>query len=62
MEVPTLPGHGVTLNLANVSAESWMMEAELAMRKLKEKSTASSWSAFQWVANRDVSFASLSNR
>ena len=37
MEVPTLPGHGVTLNLPNVSAESWMMEAELAMRRLQKK-------------------------
>lgn len=35
VEVPTLPGHGVTLNLAKLSAESWMMEAELAMRKLQ---------------------------
>lgn len=35
LAVPTLPGHGVTLNLANLSAESWMMEAELAMRKLQ---------------------------
>lgn len=34
VEVPTLPGHGVTLNLVNVSAESWMMEAELALKKL----------------------------
>src|SRR3954469_18559583 len=37
VEVPTLPGHGVTLNLSNVSAESWMMEAELAMRRLQKK-------------------------
>ncbi|MHA6259833.1 alpha/beta hydrolase [Sporosarcina sp. CAU 1771] len=35
IEVPILPGHGVTLDLANTSAESWMMEAELAMRKLQ---------------------------
>lgn len=35
IEVPTLPGHGVTLSLENVSAEAWMMEAELAMRKLQ---------------------------
>lgn len=34
VEVPTLPGHGVTLDLANISAESWMMEAELALRRL----------------------------
>jgi carboxylesterase len=37
VEVPTLPGHGVTLNLSNVSAESWMMEAELAMRRLQKR-------------------------
>ena len=37
VEVPTLPGHGVTLDLANVSAESWMMEAELAIRRLQRK-------------------------
>ena len=37
MEVPTLPGHGVTLNLVKVSAESWMMEAELALKKLTRR-------------------------
>ncbi len=37
VEVPTLPGHGVTLNLANTSAESWMMEAELALKKLSNR-------------------------
>lgn len=37
VEVPTLPGHGVTLDLAHVSAESWMMEAELAIRRLQRK-------------------------
>lgn len=37
VEVPTLPGHGVTLNLANLSAESWMMEAELALRRLRKR-------------------------
>lgn len=37
VEVPTLPGHGVTLNLANMSAESWMMEAELALKKLRKR-------------------------
>lgn len=37
VEVPTLPGHGVTLNLRNVSAENWLMEAELAMRRLKKR-------------------------
>lgn len=37
VEVPTLPGHGVTLNLRNVSAQNWLMEAELAMRKLRKR-------------------------
>ena len=37
LEVPTLPGHGVTLDLTNMSAESWMMEAELALRKLRKR-------------------------
>lgn len=37
VEVPTLPGHGVTLDLGSVSAESWMMEAELAIRRLQKK-------------------------
>jgi carboxylesterase len=37
VEVPTLPGHGITLNLAKLSAESWMMEAELAIRKLQNE-------------------------
>lgn len=37
VEVPTLPGHGVTLNLRRVSADSWLMEAELAMRKLRQR-------------------------
>ena len=32
-----MPGHGVTLDLGNVSAESWMMEAELAIRRLQQK-------------------------
>lgn len=37
LEVPTLPGHGVTLDLRGRSAESWMMEAELALRKLRKR-------------------------
>ena len=37
VEVPTLPGHGVTLDLRHVSAENWLMEAELAMRKLRKR-------------------------
>lgn len=36
IEIPTLPGHGATLNLRNVSAKSWLMEAELAMRRLRK--------------------------
>lgn len=36
-EVPTLPGHGVTLDLRDMSAESWMMEAEQAMQRLQQK-------------------------
>jgi len=37
VEVPTLPGHGVTLDLGKISAEAWMMEAELALRRLKKR-------------------------
>lgn len=36
VEIPTLPGHGEKLALKNISAESWMMEAELALKKLKK--------------------------
>lgn len=32
--VPTLPGHGETLSLENLSAENWMMTAEQALRML----------------------------
>ncbi|MFJ7827183.1 alpha/beta hydrolase [Psychrobacillus sp. NPDC096623] len=35
--VPTLPGHGETLELKNVSAESWMMAAEQALRQLQKE-------------------------
>lgn len=35
--VPTLPGHGETLALENVSHESWLQAAEDSLRKLKEK-------------------------
>lgn len=35
--VPTLPGHGETLELKNFRAENWMMEAELALRKLQKE-------------------------
>lgn len=37
VEVPTLPGHGVTPKLDKVSAESWMMEAELALKRLSKR-------------------------
>lgn len=37
VEVPTLPGHGVTLDLRHVSSQNWLMEAELAMRKLRKR-------------------------
>lgn len=33
--VPTLPGHGIEIDLGNISADSWLMEAELAIRKLR---------------------------
>lgn len=35
--VPTLPGHGETLELRNVTAESWMMAAEQALRQLQKE-------------------------
>ncbi|WP_144513655.1 carboxylesterase [Bacillus sp. FJAT-22090] len=35
--VPTLPGHGETLELNNVTAENWMMEAELCLRQLQKE-------------------------
>lgn len=35
--VPTLPGHGETLELKNLSAESWMMAAEQALRLLQKE-------------------------
>lgn len=34
ISVPTLPGHGRKLNLKRMTAEDWMMEAELSLRKL----------------------------
>lgn len=37
VSVPTLPGHGITLNLKNMSADSWLMEAELAYKKIQKK-------------------------
>ncbi len=35
IETPTLPGHGKILELHGQSAEMWMMEAELALKRLK---------------------------
>ncbi len=37
LSIPTLPGHGITLNLGKVSADSWLMEAELALKKLQKE-------------------------
>lgn len=37
VEIPTLPGHGEKLSLRKTTAEHWMMEAEMAMRKLKKE-------------------------
>lgn len=35
--LPTLPGHGATLDLKRTSAQSWLMEAEVAYRQLQKK-------------------------
>ena len=35
--VPTLPGHGETLELKDITAESWLMAAEQALRQLQKK-------------------------
>ncbi|TQR06806.1 alpha/beta hydrolase [Psychrobacillus soli] len=35
--VPTLPGHGETLELKKITAENWLMAAELALRKLQKE-------------------------
>ena len=37
LAIPTLPGHGITLNLEKVSADSWLMEAELALKRLQKE-------------------------
>ena len=34
---PILPGHDFPIDLSKVSAESWMMEAELALNKLRKE-------------------------
>ncbi|MCG3086734.1 alpha/beta hydrolase [Sporosarcina cyprini] len=38
ISVPTLPGHGLPPNLRGISAEAWMMEAELALKRLLKES------------------------
>ena len=35
--VPILPGHDFPIDLSKVSAESWMMEAELALNRLRKE-------------------------
>lgn len=35
--VPTLPGHGETLELKKLTAENWLMAAEIALRKLQKE-------------------------
>jgi len=37
LAIPTLPGHGIRLNLEKGSADSWLMEAELALKKLQKE-------------------------
>ncbi|MBD7983931.1 alpha/beta fold hydrolase [Sporosarcina sp. Sa2YVA2] len=37
VSVPVLPGHDFPLNLKNVSADSWLMEAELALGRLRKE-------------------------
>jgi len=37
VKTPTLPGHGPTLSLKNAKAETWMMEAEQALRLLQKE-------------------------
>lgn len=37
VSVPVLPGHDFPLNLKDTSAESWLMEAELAMNRLRKE-------------------------
>ncbi|HJF34085.1 MAG TPA: alpha/beta fold hydrolase [Sporosarcina psychrophila] len=37
ISLPTLPGHGLPLDLGKVSADSWLMEAELALKKLQKE-------------------------
>ncbi|WP_421102166.1 alpha/beta hydrolase [Sporosarcina psychrophila] len=37
LAIPTLTGHGITLNLEKGSAASWLMEAELALKRLQKE-------------------------
>ncbi|MFD1203664.1 MULTISPECIES: alpha/beta fold hydrolase [Sporosarcina] len=37
ISVPVLPGHEFPLNLRKATAESWMMEAEMALAKLRKE-------------------------
>lgn len=37
VKVPTLPGHGEMLALKKMTADHWLMEAELALRELKKE-------------------------
>ncbi|TWT02211.1 carboxylesterase [Planomicrobium sp. CPCC 101079] len=37
VKIPTLPGHGETLALKKMTADHWLMEAELALRELKKE-------------------------
>lgn len=37
IELPTLQGHGATLDLKKASAQNWLMDAELAYRKLEKE-------------------------
>lgn len=39
IEVPTLPGHGETLALGDITHDKWLQAAEDALRNLKEKYT-----------------------
>src|SRR5690625_1890159 len=39
IEVPTLPGHGETLALEDVTHDKWLQAAEDALRNLEEKNT-----------------------
>ena len=44
--VPTLPGHGETLELKKCNSRIWMMAAELALRQLQKEVDRSNYS---WI-------------